>query len=354
MQRTRANALTVLGTASLLMTSCHATGPAADDATPAAAPDSPAQVVVLATGGTIAATHDAQGAVVPTVTGEELVDAVRGDIADHVEVEVRQIADLDSSAMTLSDTDEVLSAIENALGDAEVAGVVVTHGTDSMEESAMAADIFHTDPRPVVFTGAMKTFDDPDPDGPRNLADAINAAADPENREEGAFISFGGGLIPARGAYKQDTESPHGFATNAPEGAARPAPRERASLADANVWTIAAFPGAPRELVDSAVEAGARGIVVEAMGAGNVGTAVAEAIRDALHRGVTVAMSTRVPQGPVVGVYGGAGGAATLFEHGVVGTGYLRPAQARIALAAALATNADPADVFAGYQPGAD
>lgn len=164
-------------------------------------------VVVLATGGTIASTH-VDGAVIPTVSGPELVDAIRDRIGEKVKVEVQQVAELDSSAMTFKDTDTILTAIGKALDRKDVDAVVVTHGTDSMEESAVAADAFLSDTRPVVFTGAMRAFDDEDPDGPANLSDAINASLDPANRGKGAFISFGGRLIPARGAYKATPPKP--------------------------------------------------------------------------------------------------------------------------------------------------
>lgn len=333
--------------AGLMLSSCTSAdeeNTAAGSATPPA--DAEGNVVVLTTGGTIASTHDEDGAVVPTVSGDELVDSVRDRIGDKVEVEVRQVAELDSSAMTLDDTDTVLTAVADALAGESTTGVVVTHGTDSMEESAVAVDAFLADSRPVVFTGAMRPFDDPDPDGPANLADAINAAVDPANRDRGAFISFGGDLIPARGAYKHHTEAADGFASNAPEDAVRPEALELTSLADVDVRTVAAYPGAPRAVIDAAVVDGARGIVVEGMGAGNVGTDLAAGIMDAVNQGVTVVMTTRVPEGKVEGVYGGAGGAATLFDAGVISSGHFRAAQARILLAAALATDTDPATLL--------
>ncbi|APT88449.1 asparaginase [Corynebacterium frankenforstense DSM 45800] len=303
-------------------------------------------MVVLTTGGTIACTHDAAGALVPTVSGPQLVASVRERVPAGVTLDVRQVAELDSSSMTLAETDAVLAAVAEALaGDA--AGVVVTHGTDSMEETAVAVDAFLADARPVVLTGAMRPFDDPDPDGPANLADAVTAAADPANRSRGAFISFGGELIAARGAYKRHTEAAAGFATNAPAGAPRPAALAPAPLAGVDVRTVAAYPGAPRVLIDAAVADGARGVVVEGMGAGNVGTDLAAGITDAVGRGVAVVLTTRVPAGPVAGVYGGAGGAATLFAAGVLSSGFFRAGQARILLAVALATGTDPAVLLA-------
>jgi L-asparaginase len=81
----------------------------------------------------------------------------------------------------------------------DVAGVVVTHGTDTTEQTAFFLDLFHADPRPVVVTGAQRAADAPDSDGPRNLTDAVTAAAAPATRGLGVLIGFGGQLFPARG-----------------------------------------------------------------------------------------------------------------------------------------------------------
>lgn len=345
--RTMVALLAALG----LLTACSASDRSAtntdgDAAAASSTRDLHGRVVVLTTGGTIASTADASGALVPTLTGEELLDTVRDRFGPNLELQVRQVAQLDSSAMTFRDTDTILLAIHSTLSDPEVSGVVVTHGTDSMEETAIAADTFRPDSRPIVFTGAMKSADAPQPDGPDNLAQAIALAADPST-PEGAFIAFGGSTFPARGTYKAHTTEPDGFANNAPADSPRPAPLRFSPLADTPVEIVAAYPGAPRELIDAALARNARGLVIEGMGAGNVGGEIAAAIEDARAQGVPVVMSTRVPTGSVEAAYGGAGGGATLRERGVVSSGYFRPAQARVLLAAALSTGTDPEVLFA-------
>ena len=158
-------------------------------------------VVVLSTGGTIASTHDKKGAVVPTVTGSKLVEPLSGTFdKDKLTLEVKDIAKLDSSAMTLDDTDTIIEAVNKELQRDDVDGVVVTHGTDSMEETAIAVDTFQDSDKPVALTGAMRPFDDPDPDGPDNLALAVKTVTDPSNKGRGTFIAFADRVIPARGA----------------------------------------------------------------------------------------------------------------------------------------------------------
>ena len=304
-------------------------------------------VVVLSTGGTIASTHDKTGAVVPTVTGSKLVEPLSGTFdKDKLTLEVKDIAKLDSSAMTLDDTDTIIEAVNKELRRDDVDGVVVTHGTDSMEETAIAVDTFQDSDKPVALTGAMRPFDDPDPDGPDNLALAVKTVTDPSNKGRGTFIAFANHVIPARGAFKSDTTKADGFANNnGKKQPQRPKALKHQPLGNTRVDIIAAYPGAPADLIQRSLDSGAEGIVIEGMGAGNIGDELAQAAKAAAKK-VPVVLTTRVDHGPVEGIYGGAGGGATLADAGVISSGTLRAPQARILLAAAISTDTDPAKLF--------
>ena len=304
-------------------------------------------VVVLSTGGTIASTHDKTGAVVPTVTGSELVEPLSGTFdKDKLTLEVKDIAKLDSSAMTLDDTDTIIEAVNKELQRDDVDGVVVTHGTDSMEETAIAVDTFQDSDKPVALTGAMRPFDDPDPDGPDNLALAVKTVTDPSNKGRGTFIAFADHVIPARGAFKSDTAKADGFANNnGKKQPQRPKALKHQPLGNTRVDIIAAYPGAPADLIQRSLDSGAEGIVIEGMGAGNIGDELAQAAKAAAKK-VPVVLTTRVDHGPVEGIYGGAGGGATLADAGVISSGTLRAPQARMLLAAAISTDTDPAELF--------
>lgn len=305
------------------------------------------KIVVLTTGGTIACTHGPDGALIPTVSGEELIAPVRARFeGTDTDIQVRELTRLDSAAMSFADIDEIVTAVHDVLDDPSVTGVVVTHGTDSMEETALAVDTFHHDPRPVIFTGAQKAFDHPEADGPGNLFEAIVIASDDSARGIGALIVFGHAVIPARGCTKWHTSDELAFATNGPEEPTRPDPIHPHPLKDVRVDIIPAFAGADRVLIDAAVAAGTQGLVVEAMGAGNVSPQVGAALAEALEKDIPVVVSTRVPRGEVSGSYGGAGGGATLAAKGAIGSTYFRPAQARILLAIAVATGHHPATLF--------
>lgn len=296
-------------------------------------------VLVIATGGTIASTTDASGARVPTLSGAELV-RTSGAPARALDA-----ANLDSSSITLADIDELAARIEHSLADASLAGLVLTHGTDSMAETALALDLIHRDPRPLVLTGAQLPADHPDADGPANLRGAVAAAADPRLRGRGVVVHFAGRTLPARGLTKASTEDLDAFA--APNGAPpRPAPVARRPLDGIRVPILRAWPGANGELVRAVVGAGVDGIVVEALGSGNVSDAMGCELARALGAGVPVVVATSVPRGGVHFDYGGAGGGATLGERGAIAAGALSPGQARMALITALASGTDPRALF--------
>ncbi len=294
-------------------------------------------IALIATGGTISCTKDEHGALVPTATAAQLAACLDEPVRA---IDFRR---LDSSAITLEDLDELIDAVDAACADPEIDRVIVTHGTDTLEETAVVLALFHRHPTPVVLTGAMLPFDAVDADGPANLRGAARAEV---AEGTGVAVHFGGMTSPAWGLRKHHTTHPDAFAPGRTLPDNTPLPPAR--LAGHDVAVIAAFPGAPRTLIDAAVSAGYRGIVVEALGAGNVNPQLGAGLADALEAGVQLVISTRVAHGPVSLVYGGPGGGATLGQLGAVGSGHLRAGQARIVLAAALATGTDVRDLFTG------
>ena len=299
-------------------------------------------VLVISTGGTIASTTDATGARVPTLTCEELVS--RSGTTEPVRT--YDAASLDSSSVTLAEVDTLRSLVRKALDDASVTGIVITHGTDSMADTALALDLVHDDPRPVVLTGAQRPADADAPDGPENLRRAIDTAADPLRRGQGVLVHFGGDTLPARGLYKADTGELRAFALAADRPLPRPAAAPLAQLDGCNIPVIAAWPGADDALVDAVAASRPDGIVVAALGAGNVSEQMGTGLARALDAGIPVVISTSVPRGEVAFAYGGAGGGSTLGAKGALPAGFLRPGQARMALATALAAGIDPAPLL--------
>jgi L-asparaginase len=317
-----------------------------------------ALVSVLATGGTIASRSDAGGGATAQDAGAELV--ARLELPAGVEVRVRDVVRVGGFRMTLDRVHEVARAVATELRDDAVAGVVITHGTDTVEETAFFLDLFHADARPVVVTGAQRAADAPDTDGPRNLSDAITAAAAPETRGLGVLVGFGGQLFPARGTRKTHTLAadtftnpaggPLGWVHGPAVGVVTVPRRGPALLLDAfdpagvRVDVIACYPDADATALRACVDAGARGVVLEATGAGNANPAICAAVAELTAAGVVVVTSTRVAAGPVTPIYGDGGG-VDLLRAGAVPSGLLRPSQARMLLAALLGLGWDAPDV---------
>nr|WP_064570637.1 asparaginase [Gordonia sp. LAM0048] len=309
------------------------------------------RIAVIATGGTIASEATDAG-VVATQTAARLVERAG---LDDVEVETIDLMTVGSYRLTLGHLRQISDAVGALLARSTepVDGVVITHGTDTMEETAILLDLVHDDPRPVVLTGAQRAGDTADGDGPGNLTDAVRVAAAPAARDRGVMIVFAGQIIPARGARKIHTialdafrsvvSPPSGSVTNeqvcfgptAPRPA--PLPRPGPEFDDTRVDLVDVYPGADDALLRAAANCGAAGIVLAGTGIGNGNPAIVDAATDLVDDGLALILSTRVPAGPVRGVYGNGGG-ADLVAAGVPPVSGLPAAQARILLALLLST----------------
>lgn len=304
------------------------------------------RLILLSTGGTIATTAGPRGLEV-TVGAEELLESTRKFRGGaSTQVESRELHRIVSSAASLSDILGLARAIRTASREAD--GIVVTHGTDSMEESAFLTALTHESAVPVAFTGAQRPFDDPAPDGPTNLAAALRWVGDPCSDGTGVSIVFGGEVIPAVGARKVHTQALKAF--HAPGRAAVAAIDDEGmrvfatspkvpvvlspTIEPPRVDVVGQYLGADATALRASVAAGARGLVVAGFGVGNTTPETTDACLELLDSGFPVALSSRVEAGPVHGVY--AGGGADLVRAGAIPMGDLPSWQARLLLAALL------------------
>jgi L-asparaginase len=310
-------------------------------------------VTVLSAGGTIAS-RPQHGGVVASDGPDAVVDGL--DVPG-VFVTAEEVLRVGSYAMDEADLRTVARAAVEAAAHDDIDGVVVTHGTDTMEETAFLADLAHRGDAPIVLTGAQRNAAEPDGDGPRNVRDAVRLAAHPAARDLGVVVAMGGRAWPARHAAKTHTVALDAFSapssgpvadlsgddvrvlahpprTAGPGVAALRAPLPR-------VEVVGAYAGGDGGLLRAAVAQGARGIVIAAFGIGNVTPDIAAAVEETVAQGVPVLVVSRCGAGPAQPVYGGRGGGAELERAGALYGGTLRAAQARLALAVALATAPD-------------
>lgn len=277
------------------------------------------RIVVLGTGGTISGRAASAQDNVGYRAGEVAVADLLGGIAvpDGFVLEAEQVAQIDSKDMDFAVWQRLAARCAHWLAQADVAGLVVTHGTDTMEETAFFLQSVLAPAKPVVLTGAMRPATAIAPDGPQNLADAIAVAA--TAGAQGACVVFAGAVH-----GPQDVQKVHSYKTDAfssgdagplaqvEEGRVRllrawpqgPVLRAAASLPPAERWPrveiVMSHAGAGGALVDALVQSGVRGIVVAATGNGTVHHALEDALVRAQAAGVAVRRASRCVQGRIL------------------------------------------------------
>ena len=292
---------------------------------------------LLATGGTIAGEADPDARPGRYRAGVRPVEALLAAVPglDALgPLTARQILALDSKDMTPADWLTLLAATRAALDEPACAGVVTLHGTDTLEETAWFLHLTLPAGKPVVLTGAMRPADHPAADGPANLRAALRLAASPEACDKGVLVVMNGQIFGARGVVKARSTGLDAFESPEPWQSARPDGRF-AGLQVAELPRVDILPGyagAPADLIDASVAAGARGLVLALAGNGSVPAAWLPALRAARRQGVAIVRGSRAA-GPVE-----ADANADDTGEGWLTAGDQPPPKARIALMLGLAS----------------
>ncbi|KPN31047.1 glutamyl-tRNA(Gln) amidotransferase subunit D [Halolamina pelagica] len=309
------------------------------------------EITVLSTGGTIASTGGDDGKT-PTKGGEDLIDAVPG-LGELASFTVQQVASVSGFDVTWERATALRAAARRAADESD--GIVVTHGTDTMAESAYLLDLTTDLDVPVAFTGAQRPFDQVGTDGPPNLLGAVRTVTH-DRVDSGTYLVFDDEVHAARDVVKSHTSALSTFRSpeRGPVGEFTPEglrlfrePRSYAA-ATASVDEVAAeIPlltsglgvdgDALRRVVGLADGPAVDGVVVAGTGLGNTTGAVCRAIAAVREAGVPVVIASRCHEGATAPLYGGDGGGTTLEEFGVLWAGDLPAWKARIKLAVALA-----------------
>jgi len=275
-------------------------------------------VIVLATGGTIAGRADprsAKGYRAGGVTGEQLVASVPG-LDGLAALSVEQIANVGSQDMSEAIWLTLVARVQHIIDHGEADGIVITHGTDTLEETAFFLHNVLPADQPVVLTGAMRPSDARDADGPANLYAAVQVAASPLSQGRGVLVVMNGAIHDPRRVIKAHTTAIQAFQSTegGPIGTIDPAAIRYCTPAPVSrharfavpkagplprVVIVYAYAGIGVATIGHAVQDGARGIVLAGLGNGNAPQAVLTALASAVRQGVIVIRATRVFAGCV-------------------------------------------------------
>lgn len=323
------------------------------------------KVAVVFNGGTISMKVDPRiQAAVPTLTGEEIMAMVTG-IETFAEIESYTFSNLPGPHMTPEIMLELSQYVQELLNRKDIEGVVVTHGTDSLEETAYLLDLTIKSEKPVVFTGSMRSGSELGYDGPSNLAASICTVISDEARSRGVLVCLNGELHCASEVTKSNTMSLNAFKTPnfGPIGIVdnnevlfyRNSIKKQNIVVDnirADVDLIKCVAGQDSRLIDFCISQGDRGMVIEAMGRGNIPPAMVDGIQRAIEKGIAVVVVSRCFEGRVFDSYGYHGGGKELRKLGVIFGDNLPGQKARIKLILALSKTTKVEEVREIFEKG--
>lgn len=311
------------------------------------------KVIVINTGGTIAMSIDEHEFTV-TPGENHALHHILPLLNQYADVEMDDFLNLPSPHITLNTMVSLAQRTQSYLDNDKVAGVVITHGTDTLEETAFFLDLTIKSDKPVILTGAMRSSDELGADGPINLVHSVRVAADEGSKNRGAMIVFNDEIHAARYVTKTHTSNVSTFQSpqHGPVGLITakkitffqpPLPRETftVSHADANVPLIKAVTGMSSDWLRFLLEKGVNGVVIEAFGQGNLPPGIMPVIKRLTEQKTPVVIVSRCINGFVQDTYGYEGGGKQLKEMGVIFCNGLNGPKARIKLIVSLEVTRD-------------
>ncbi len=309
------------------------------------------KVVLLTTGGTIASkpNKDSGKLVAGALTGEELASMCQ--LPSNIEVVVESVFQKASIHITFDDLVVLRNKINEYFQDESVSGVVVTHGTDTMEETAYFLDLTINDSRPVIVTGSQRSPEDLGSDVYINLRHAIYSACSKDLHDAGTVVVFNERIFAARYVKKEHASNIQGFNAfgfgylgiidnDEVHVFQKPIKREYFAIHSSipQVEIIKCYMGADGKFIKAARESGVKGIVLEGVGRGQVAPSMMEEIEKAIKQGIKMVITTSAEEGSVYTTYDYEGSAYDLHKKGVILGSDNDSKKARIKLAAALAS----------------
>lgn len=312
------------------------------------------KIAIIFTGGTISMKIDTDlGAAVPALQGQDIISGVTG-LDQIAEVVVHNFGMYPGPHMTPEIMLKLYKIIYSYTQQEDITGVIVTHGTDSLEETAWFIDSVYGGHKPVVFVGAMKTSSEMGFDGPANLYNAMRVAVELRSHGKGVLLVMASEIHAARDVTKTHTHRLDTFKSPGlgPVGlvdqdkivyyrSMKRLPVVKPQSITAKVALIKATVGMTGDLIRYCQKNNYHGLVLEAMGRGNLPPKMAEAAVEALAQGMIVILCSRCPEGRVLDCYGYEGAARQLREAGAILAGNLNGQKSRIRAILALSASLD-------------
>ena len=316
------------------------------------------KIAVVFNGGTISMKVDERiKAAVPTLTGEEIMSMVTG-IEEFADIESYSFSSLPSPHMTFKTMLELSKFTKELLDRNDIDGVVITHGTDTLEETAYLLDLTIKSEKPVVITGAMRSGSELGYDGPSNLAASICTAISDDAKKRGVLVCFNGELNSASEVTKANSMALNAFRTPnfGPIGIVdnnkvmfyretKSTEKYDVEEIKSDVALIKCVVDMDSSFIEFVIDKGYGGIVIEALGRGNVPPKMVDGIKSALNKGIPVVVVSRCFEGRVHESYGYEGGGKMLKDLGVIFGDTLPGQKARIKLALAINTTINKEEI---------
>lgn len=307
------------------------------------------KVLLIATGGTIAMRKDELGKVVPAVSGHELIDSLP-ELTEEADWEICELSNVASCNIDPKHMKTLAMVVEQRfLLDPSLKGIIITHGTDTLEETAYFLDVTIKDSRPVILTASQRDASESDSDGPRNLHNAMRIALDPRAVNRGVVIALNEEINAARDVRKLHTS--HVDAFNSGDIGAlgtidtgeviwhrKPEFTVKLGVPEtlANIAICKTYTGMPASILGAMVQDESEALVIEAFGRGNLPPQLMGEISDIIARGVPVVITSRCLFGRTAPVYGYPGGGADLERVGAWFAADLSTEKVRLFLGIAL------------------
>lgn len=303
------------------------------------------KVALIFTGGTISMRIDeTTGGAVPYLSGNELIKLVPS-LKDLAEIEIYDFGKYPGPHMTLDLMMQLKDIVKKYLEREDIKGVVITHGTDTLEETAYLLDLTINSPKPVVLTGSMKNASEPDWDGEKNLIDSITVVLSENCKDLGVLVCMNGEINAASEVSKIFSDEVESFKSldfgslgfvSKGRVIINRLPRKREYIPsdkiEKDIDIILVHADMSDKFFRFSADSGAKGVVVEALGVGNVPPKAYDGIKYIREKGIPVVLTSRCPAGETMDIYGYYGAGKWLKKIGVIFADYLNGQKAKIKL----------------------